>query len=348
MSQRDFHIDLLKIMASQLIVLHHFSAYGPLSDAFDVASPRVADWLYADARMAVQIFLVLGGFLATRSLSPAPGAGVADPWRLVWQRYWRLVPAFAMALVFTMASSMLARHWLNADFIPGTPTWQEFLAHITLTNGVLEVDSLSAGVWYVAVDFQLFSLLVFLLCLGHRRAQLAVVGLMLASLFYFNRHERYDDWAVYFFGAYGLGALAYWCGRSRYALICLALMAAVVSAALAIDFRPRLLLALLTAILLGLAQWHHRERSALTLRPSLSNTLKQLSNSSYALFLIHFAVLVLGNALFSQLGWQSPQAAIGLLAACWLLCMVLSSLFVRWVERPLTRLTRGPLRTRPA
>lgn len=345
MSQRDFHIDLLKILASQLIVLHHFSAYGPLSLALDDASPRVADWLYNDARMAVQVFLVLGGFLAARSLSPSQGMPLSAPWRLVWQRYWRLMPAFVMALLFTMASSALARYWLAADFIPDAPTWRDVLAHITLTHGVLDVDALSAGVWYVAIDFQLFALLVLLLWAGRGWARIGVAGLMVLSMFYFNRNAHYDDWAVYFFGAYGLGALAWWCARSRHAVIGLTLMAGVTLAALAVDFRARLVVALLTALLLGLAQWHARRGTPITPGPFWAHTLKQLSNSSYALFLLHFSVLMLANALFSQLERPTPlgtTAALLLLFAAWLTCMGLALLFATWIERPLQRLANRP------
>jgi hypothetical protein len=39
-------LDALKALASQLIVLHHFSAYGPLSDALAQALPALAGWLY--------------------------------------------------------------------------------------------------------------------------------------------------------------------------------------------------------------------------------------------------------------------------------------------------------------
>ena len=35
------HLDALKVVASQLIVLHHFAAYGPLADAMSDAVPRV-------------------------------------------------------------------------------------------------------------------------------------------------------------------------------------------------------------------------------------------------------------------------------------------------------------------
>ena len=39
-------VDALKALASQLIVLHHFSAYGPLADALDDLVPALAGWLF--------------------------------------------------------------------------------------------------------------------------------------------------------------------------------------------------------------------------------------------------------------------------------------------------------------
>jgi peptidoglycan/LPS O-acetylase OafA/YrhL len=298
------------------------------------------DWFYDYARMAVQVFLVLGGFLAARSLAPNGQTLSTQPVRLVWQRYLRLVPAFAVALLFTMASSQLARSWLPADFIPGTPTWREFLAHIALLNGILDVESISVGVWYVAIDFQLYALLALMLWLGRGWAKAAVVGLMLVSLFYFNRNPLWDPWAIYFFGAYGLGAIAYWAARSSRAGWLLLLFGSACAAALAIDFRERILLALATALLLGLVQWRtlHGRALSLQLPAAWAKGLRHLSNSSYALFLVHFSVLVLGNAWFSQLHLPSATSAGVVLLTCWGVSMGLALLFVRWVERPLSRL----------
>lgn len=340
MQPREFHIDGLKIVASQLIVLHHFSAYGPLAEALDGASPRLSDWFYDYARMAVQVFLVLGGFLAARSLAPHRGARLTEPWRVIWLRYLRLVPAFAVALLFTMASSALVRYWLPADFIPHAPSWAEFLAHIALLNGVLGLDSLSAGVWYVAIDFQLFALLAILLWVGRGWAKAGVVGLMLASLFYFNRNASFDTWAVYFFGAYGLGAIAYWSAQSSRAGWFLLLFSATGLIALAVDFRGRLVLALATALLLGLAQWQTQKSVSTRMQTPLSSWLARLGSSSYALFLLHFSVLMLGNALFAKLNIHATAATLVLLLVCWLTSMWLAFLFVRWVERPLSRLGR--------
>ena len=52
-------IDAFKAIASQLIVLHHLAAYGPISDAVQQVAPSLITWLYDYARMAVQVFFVI-------------------------------------------------------------------------------------------------------------------------------------------------------------------------------------------------------------------------------------------------------------------------------------------------
>ena len=54
-------------VGSHLIVWHHLAFYGPISDAAYTISPAVFDWLVDYARMAVQVFFVLGGFVTVRS-----------------------------------------------------------------------------------------------------------------------------------------------------------------------------------------------------------------------------------------------------------------------------------------
>lgn len=341
MQARQTHIDALKLIGSQLIVLHHFAAYGPLADAMSQAAPHLSAWLYDYARMAVQVFLVLGGYLAARNLAPEGRIRIGSPWRTLWRRYQRLVLPFVAALLLAVAAAMLARHWLTDDFIPAAPTLGQTLSHALLLHGVLGQESLSAGVWYVAIDFQLFALMTLLLWLGRRRlwAVLLVLGLMLASLFFFNRHEDWDNWAIYFFGAYGMGALAYWIGSSRHPAKLLGLLALAGLLALLLDFRGRIALALVVALLLALLQWRDHTSLLQAVMPApLSRAVGLLGQSSYALFLVHFPVLMLGNALFARLQLGGSVAAMGVLLASWALSLGLALLFQRWVEAPLSRL----------
>lgn len=338
---RQTPVDALKLLASQLIVLHHFASYGPLADALGRAAPALSTWFYDYARMAVQVFLVLGGYLAVRSLAPAGEFRGSTPWRAILQRYQRLTLPFLAALLLAVASAALARQWLSDDFIPGAPAWGQALAHAGLLHGVLGYDSLSAGVWYVAIDFQLFALMAVLLWLGRRPhgALTLLLGLMLASLFFFNRDAGWDNWALYFFGAYGLGAAAFWAGNARRPGWLLVLLAGVGLLALVFDFRERIALALAVALLLGLLQWRQNMvASPVRLPASLSNAVALLGKTSYALFLVHFSVLMLGNALFAHLGLGNSWLIWLFLLGCWASCMGLAVGFERWVEAPLSRL----------
>ena len=206
--------------------------------------------------------------------------------RTLWQRYERLVLPFLLALLVTVLIAALARPYLDSEVVPDTPSLAQWLAHASLLHSVLGVDAISAGAWYVAIDFQLYALLALMLWLARGRhwARVALVAaLAVASLTWFNLDAQYDMWALYFFGAYGLGALAWWASlRSRYSGYALALYAftlLVALASLALDFRERIALAMgVSSVLLafGSTQLHLPRR--------LGGWVRHLSNCSYALF----------------------------------------------------------------
>ncbi len=329
-------IDAAKAIASQCIVLHHLAIYGPLSEAAQTAAPALFGWLASNARIAVQVFLVIAGFLAANSLAPQGALSAKQPTQEIKKRYLKLAIPFIAAVIFCMIASALARQWLVDDAIPGPPTLWQFLAHATLLHGVLGVDSLSAGVWYIAIDFQLFVLLLGLLWVartlapgGANTAANALVALTaVLSLFYFNRHSDWDNWALYFFGAYGIGALSYWCARTRQGLQWISLITAIVALALFVDFRSRVLVALATALLLAFGS-----RSGLLARWPDARLLGWLGKISYSVFLIHFPCLLLVNALFAHAGGSSGEAVFLWVMAAWAISIAAGALFYHGIER---------------
>jgi peptidoglycan/LPS O-acetylase OafA/YrhL len=342
-------IDAIKVVAAQLIVLHHLAWYGPMSDTAAALAPWLANgqnWLAEYGRYAVAAFLAMGGYLAATVLSPRGLPLGKSPVCLITQRYVRLVGPYAVALLLAIISAAWARKWMVHDSIGAAPHVWQVLSHLLLLHDLFDYEALSAGVWYVAIDFQLFALLVLLLwgaryaaqLWGHRRASptgisfghaeffapLLVTLLALVSLFHFNRDPMWDSTALYFFGAYALGVASCWAVRSVFPYRGLLAVALIGVLALAVDFRPRIAVALCVALALGLAQLHLRMTG---MRP-----LASLGRISYALFLVHFPVCLVVNAAVQRFAPADPLwNACGVLLA-WGASNAAAVLFYRHVE----------------
>lgn len=316
-------IDGLKGLACALIVWHHLAFYGPMSDAALPLAPRLIAWLYDYGRMAVQVFLVLGGYLAAASLAPQGLARFGSARAQIAKRFVRLVVPYAVALVIAMLVAAAVRPWFDHASVPGAPSASQLVAHALLLHDVVGEEALSAGVWYVAIDFQLFVLTV-LLCAGVRSLlaehgermavwgtrALVVLGVAL-SLWCLNRDADWDFLAPYFFGAYGLGLLAFWAVRAERTATAWAWVAAMVvlgGVALLIDYRDRIAVAWVTALALVLLM-RHPPRLPWTLRSSAarwSAPVLRLGQMSYSVFLVHFAVCLLVNAVVGTLWPGAP------------------------------------------
>ncbi|CAN7301424.1 acyltransferase [Acidovorax sp. LjRoot129] len=333
-------IDMAKGLACATIVWHHLAFYGPMSDIAQPLAPALIAWLYDYGRMAVQVFLVLGGYLAAASLAPQGIARFDHAGHAMAKRFVRLVVPYAVALLLTVVVAALVRPWMNHPSVPDEPTLAQLVANALLLQDLLGESALSAGVWYVAIDFQLFVLSV-LLWAGVRAlpgdwarrhaamlAQGTVVAGVAASLWVFNRMSGLDMWAVYFFGAYGLGMLACWAVRSPRPWGWLAAILVLGGVALAIDYRGRIAVALVTALCLVAALRSERLRSWAGVQPMV-----QLGQMSYSVFLVHFAVCLLVNAVVSHLWPASPGLnALGMLLAFVLSLAAGRQLYLR-VER---------------
>ncbi|MCT9812845.1 acyltransferase [Acidovorax sp. Be4] len=344
-ASRNAVIDCTKGLACAAIVWHHLAFYGPLSDVLLPYAPGLIGWLSEYARMAVQLFLVLGGYLAAASLAPAGLARHSQALPLIGKRFMRLVVPLAVALMIAVLVSALVRPWFAHSSVSDEPSLSQLLAHALLLQGILGEESLSAGVWYVSIDFQLFALsaLMFAACrwLAARRpvadpaaqpgltpGQMLVVALAAASLWSFNRDADLDNWALYFFGAYGLGMMAWWASRSARPWAWSAAMAVLLAVALWLEWRTRIALAGATALALVAVMRSPRLTAWRGVAP-----LQWLGQISYSVFLVHFPVCLLVNAVVDHL-WPGsvPASLLGLVGAFALSVAVGHQLYER-VER---------------
>ena len=363
-------LDAMKGIGCIAIVLHHLAVYGPMSDVVRGAFPAVIDGLEIYARLAVQMFFVLAGFLVASQLAPEGFArklgftralaqtrsrninanpsnplasqpatsGTAASSRsvlsLIIKRYIRLVTPFLFAIASAILITAIVRPWFVHDSLSAPPSLAQLLAHALLLHDLTGVEALSAGVWYVAIDFQLFILTVLLTALSTRVAPTwrwvfpcLMMALAAASLWAINRHNQYEDYAPYFFGAYALGMLAYWSTRNTFGGIFLLTIAALGSVALWLQYRNPIVVALATAIIVAIAG--QRGWLARWPRPGL---LTWLGQRSYSIFLIHYGFCIGMNALWARLFPTGVLInALGMLIAV-IISVGAGALLYRYVE----------------
>lgn len=303
---RNALIDSVKGLACATIVAHHLAFYGPMSDSAHDLIPSVVDVLSEYGRMAVQVFLVLGGYLAAASLAPDGVLREGPAAQHIGRRFVRLIVPYAVALLVAVLAAALVRPFLEHPSVPGEPELHQLLANALLLQDIVGEEALSAGVWYVAIDFQLFACAVLLLAaLRHApaRVQRWAPGMVAAggalSLLVFNRMPDQDMWAWYFWGSYSLGMCAFWAARAPRAWAWGLGMAAVGLLALWLEFRARIAVALVAALLLLAVKRHGVAWRG-------ADWLPRLGQMSYSVFLVHFSVCLLVNAVVNHLWPDAP------------------------------------------
>ena len=347
-------LDLLRAVASQAIVWHHLAFYGPLSDSAREVATALIDGLAQHARLAVQVFFVVSGYLTAISLTGREPARLRDFFGVIAGRYRRIGLPYLGALVLAICANEIARTWMTHSSISGRPSVPSLFAHVFLIHDLAGYEPLSAGIWYLAIDLQLVTLvaLVFwfsarlsstagLAARGTQLGRALLGGLGVLSLFYFNRDASLDRVCVYFMGSYGLGLVLAWVqagsiGRAFFWAYALLLVAAV-----AVDFRSRLLVALATGLVVMAAQ--HFGWIAYWPR---SRAVRWLAGISYSLFLVHFPVSLIVNALWSSHVPLTPWLSLLGMATAYGLSMVGAVIFHYGVERRVVRIGRGA-RSRP-
>jgi len=341
-------IDFLKVFAALAIILHHLSSYGQLAEDARQFLPGVMTWLFEYGRYAVQIFLVMGGYLAAQSLTRT--SDIRNPrtaLKLIFNRYLRLFAPYVVALLITILCAWIARFWVQDEFVGETETLGQFLAHLFFLQGILGLDSISAGAWYVAIDWQLYAVLAIMLGMFPSFRSLIWVSTILiaASLLYFNRLSHYENYFIYFIGSYGLGVLAQLAKNyadptvNRLAKILIIIIGLIILVSSFHHLWIRNILAYFIAI--ALIFWGGRAYKD-TKHAKMHNLVFSIlwgSRRSYCAFLLHFSFILLANTIY--LPWGMDHRHDGMMA----ISMMFIALGASWIAANyLYRLVEVPSR----
>jgi peptidoglycan/LPS O-acetylase OafA/YrhL len=149
------------------------------------------------------------------------------------------------------------------------------------------------------------------------------------SLSYFNLRPEWNVWAIYFAGAYALGALAYSAGHlSKHRCVVGGIYLAGALMCAWFEPRPRLFVAMVTAVVLFGIQFISMDASFWT------RLARKMGDSSYALFLSHFSILMLMSCIYPAVeAWDIPF--VGWLWATFIACNAVAWLIWRYIDEPL-------------
>ena len=338
---RSAFIDNLKGLSCILIMLHHLAFYGPMSDVAVSVIPGVIDWLFVYGRMAVAVFLVIGGFLTGQKLLEQNVFVHKSVFQLIWHKYQRLVIPYLAAIILAIICSFIASQWMQHASISAMPEPKQLISHLFFLQNLLGYESLSAGLWYVAMDFQLFAVTALVLFLidtilpthwSYQRTQLIsvlIVALVtLASLFIFNLDDSYDATFLYFYVAYGLGILAAQIAQTKSRMFLLFLLLDFLLFALYLDFRGRVLIAAITAAVLCLSY-----QSLWVNAKFWMNPLAKLGRMSYSIFLVHFPVSLVVSSIWVQLYPENPWLNVVGMVISALLSLFVAIPFYQFIEK---------------
>jgi peptidoglycan/LPS O-acetylase OafA/YrhL len=270
--------------------------------------------------------------------------------RLIINRYLRLFAPYIIALIFTMFCAAIARFWISDEFVGKQETLGQLMAHLFFLQGILGLDSISAGVWYVAIDWQLYSVLAILLVsFSSYQALIWFISIIaVSSLLYFNRSAQYEAYFIYFIGSYGLGVLA--CLAKNFAdkKIQNLAKASLITIGVIILISTwqqvwlRNYLAWFVALLL--LEWGNMSYPVTfgsKLKAGALRAIAWASPRSYCAFLIHFAFILLANTIYIASGLHvhaSGLIAFGFMLGVLVCSTITANYLYRWVEIPSAKL----------
>ena len=304
-------------------MLHHMSRYGSVGESFWEFWGAAAEFLSSYGNCAVQVFFAVSGYLfAAGSFGKDFGSRRWSSLGTASARRWaRLAGALIPALALSCAAQQAAAQWgwERPEFAPLKGAWQ-FAANALLLPALGGQEAIQSGIWYLAVDLQLFALSL-AARIGFGKAGAGRAGawpafaLACGLWLLIGRDEAWDWFGGYFWIYFAMGELAAQAqgekGKAGKWLAGCALAAAGLG--LAAEFgKIKLAVAFGASALLWAGHGARHPQW-------LERIAKGAGSYSYALFLAHFSAIAAASAWadwnFDRGDW-GPAEHAGLLAAC--------------------------------
>lgn len=301
-TNRFVFVDGLRGFAALAIVVFHIWWYEPEPYPAFEYSHWLVDATFRRVRLAVQILLVVSGFVVAFTLRKT----WVSPREIFWflgRRFVRLMPPYWVTIgVIILVDILCQRMWGLTPPFDGPLSVHRLSAHLTLTQDILGHEALSAGIWTICIEMQFYVVAILGWGLAQRLDRRpeandprpSVWGLLavfvpaaLVSLFYWRPLDSTTPWVIHFLWMFFLGMVTWWALDQTVPTILFWFVIAIGLAELPFnpDVRYPNVVALTTASLIYMAGHAGRMQSWLNWR-----WLQYVGKISYSLYLIHFPV----------------------------------------------------------
>jgi peptidoglycan/LPS O-acetylase OafA/YrhL len=212
---RSNNFDILRLTFASMVVLYH---------CYDLSGEQVLKWipLVCSAKLAVEGFFAMSGCLIVGSYESSTSF-----LNYIEKRGRRILPAYWLALVFTLLIGCIFTSLPTLTFIKSLDTLKYALANITFLNflhpdlpGLFDhnpvMNSVNGSLWTIKIEvmFYLFVPLLVYLCRRYGRWQ-TLAGVFLSSLIYKSTCEHFHHASLALqlpaqLGYFTIGALFYY------------------------------------------------------------------------------------------------------------------------------------------
>lgn len=350
-SERYVFVDALRGIAAVAVLFHHAVTSTVMAGPLEHVLPRFALWTGENAKLGVQIFFVISGFVITLSLR-ATQMRSGEIANFAIRRQLRLDPPYFTVLAFCLMQWAIERS-VPSLVTPPVPRLQEIVANVLYLQNVLGVPSIVPVAWTLCIEIQFYVAFVVLLwvcSLGTPprtpRATIATAAVTITGLIsVFLRGTQLAPWFIFHWHHFAAGALCLWSLRTRDRAPTVGLAMLLAGTTVAGFVIPNRVGDSMAGIVTTLAIFAVGRAGRLT--DMLGHSVFQyLGRVSYSLYLVHFAILLFVARAGFKVTHENRWAAIAWMIFACLLSIGVADVFYRLIERPSMRLASTFKRTR--
>jgi len=174
MDKRNYHIDVLRFLASLIVVFFHLNQ----------SAPVVNNWYRSVVKygwLGVPMFFVISGYCIISTVRPSTTA-----YNFFIKRIFRIFPPYWISIILVLLAAIVQKIFLGNNMVANIPrTFEAILATLTLTTApVTRVVTINGVYWTLSYEFFFYIVMSLILCFDKKLMLPLLIAVSVAALFF--------------------------------------------------------------------------------------------------------------------------------------------------------------------